>query len=288
MRWFVTGARGQLGTALVRHLLARGDDVRAFGSELDVTEAGAVAAALDSEALPDVFVNAAAFTKVDRCETEPERAHRVNALAPGLLAGLAGERGIALVHVSTDYVFDGRSRRPYRESDPPNPQGSYGRTKLAGERAVFETLPTALVVRTSWVFGHGRNFVAAILEQARSGKTLRVVADQHGRPTSAWDLAEGIASLVERRVTGLYHLANQGEATWWEVARVALDHVGLREVEIEPVATAALELPAPRPPRSLLDLEKAARVGVRLRPWPEALAEHLDAEVGVEPGGRRS
>ena len=286
MRWFVTGARGQLGTALVRYLLARDDEVRGVGSELDVADAGAVAAALDSGATPDVLVNAAAFTKVDRCETEPERAHRVNALAPGLLARLAGERGISLVHVSTDYVFDGRAGRPYRESDPPNPQGSYGRTKLAGERAVFEALPEALIVRTSWVFGHGRNFVAAILEHARSGKALRVVADQHGRPTSAWDLAQGIVSLVERRVTGLYHLANQGQATWWEVARVALDHVGLREVEVEPVATAALGLPAPRPLRSVLDLDKAARAGVRLRLWPEALAEHLDAGFDVNSGER--
>lgn len=290
MQWFVTGARGQLGTAMCRHLEARGEPFRAFGSELDVADESAVAAALDEGPRPDVLVNAAAFTKVDRCETEPALAERVNAVAPGILARLAGERGARLVHVSTDYVFDGRARRPYREDDPPAPLGVYGRSKLAGERAVHEALPEALVVRTSWVFGRGRNFVAAILEKGRAAAAggagpLRVVDDQRGRPTSAWDLAEGLAALVERGATGLYHLANRGEATWWDVARAALDLAGLRDVEVEPIATASLGLAAPRPAWSVLDLGRAEKAGVVLRPWREALAAHIRDELRPGPGG---
>ena len=289
MRWIVTGARGQLGTALVRHLEGRGAPLRAFGSELDVGDEAAVAATLDVEPPGGVVVNAAAFTRVDRCEREPEHAWRVNAEAPGMLARRARERGLGLVHVSTDYVFDGRGRRPWREDDPPSPLGVYGRTKLAGERAVQEALPEALVVRTSWVFGRGRNFVAAILEKGREaargrGDPLRVVDDQHGRPTSAWDLAGGIVALVERGATGLYHLANRGEATWWELARAALDHAGLGDVEVERISTASLPQAAPRPAWSVLDLGKAARAGVRLRPWREALAAHLELENAA--GGR--
>lgn len=289
MRWFVTGARGQLGTALVRHLEARGEPLRAFGHELDVADEAALGAALDAGPAPDVLVNAAAFTKVDRCEVEPEQAERINARAPGLLARLARERGAGLVHVSTDYVFDGRLRRPYREDDPPAPLGVYGRTKLAGERAVREAMPQALVVRTSWVFGRGRNFVAAVLEKGRAaasgGEALRVVDDQWGRPTSAWDLAAGLVALVEREATGLYHLANRGEATWWDLARAALDHAGLRDVPVERISTASLELAAPRPAWSVLDLEKARGLGVALPPWREALAAHLSSELRPGAGG---
>lgn len=293
MRWFVTGSHGQLGTALRESLEARGEPFRAFDSTLDVADEEALAAALDEGPRPEVLLNAAAFTQVDRCEREPELAARVNAHAPGLLARLAHARGIRLVHVSTDYVFDGQGRRPCREDDPVAPRSVYGRTKLAGERAVGEAAPDALVVRTSWVFGAGRNFVAAILEQGRAAAEgrrgpLRVVDDQRGRPTSAWDLAEGLLALVERGATGLYHLANQGEATWWDVARAALDHAGLGAVPVDRVATADLDLAAPRPAWSVLDLARAEAAGVVLRPWREALAAHLDrtrhAEAAASPG----
>jgi len=272
VRWLVTGSGGQLGTALRRSLAARGEPFRAFDSELDVADEAALAAALDEAPAPQILVNAAAFTHVDRCEREPEQAERVNALAPGLLARLTRARGIRLVHVSTDYVFDGRARRPYREDDPPAPESVYGRSKLAGERAVHEAAPDALVVRTSWVFGAGRHFVAAILEQGREAAAgrrgpLRVVDDQRGRPTSAWDLAEGLLALVERGATGVYHLANRGEASWWDVARAALEHVGLADVQVDRVATAELDLAAPRPAWSVLDLARAEGLGVRMRPW---------------------
>lgn len=292
MRWLVTGARGQLGTALVGWLRDRDEPVAGHDARLDVTDAAAVEAALDGApgGPPDWVVNAAAFTHVDRCESEPERADAVNARAPAHLAQACRQRGAGLVHVSTDYVFAGDADRPYTEDDPTGPRSVYGRTKLAGERAVLAADPGFLVVRTSWVFGRGRNFVASVLAQAREragrpGAALRVVDDQHGRPTRAADLARGLVGLVEAGGRGLYHLANQGEATWWDVARAALDHAGLEGVPVERIRTGDLDLPAPRPRYSVLDCGKAAALGVRLPHWREALAAHLDSD-DAPPGAR--
>jgi len=244
---------------------------------------------------PDVLVNAAAMTQVDRCEREPERAERVNRWGAQAMADLCHRLGLRLVHLSTDYVFDGEGDRPYREEDDVAPRSVYGRTKLAGERAVLAAHPSALVVRTSWLYGRGRNFVAAILAQAERGAEgrppIRVVGDQRGRPTYAADLAVGLIELVERGRTGLYHLANDGEATWWEVARAALDRVGRADLPIQRIQTSQLDLAAPRPRYSVLDCGKAARAGVRLRPWREALEAYLvseDRPASAGPGVRSS
>jgi dTDP-4-dehydrorhamnose reductase len=283
VRWFVTGARGQLGAALVQVLAGRGEAVDAHDSTLDVADSDAVAETLlrSPGGPPEILVNAAAFTHVDRCEREPEAAERVNAGAPSGLARLCRGPGVRLVHVSTDYVFDGESKVAYDEDAAPAPQSVYGRTKLAGEQAVLEADPGFLVIRTSWVFGRGRNFVANVLAQAakrgQAGEPLSVVDDQTGRPTYATDLAQGIVRLVEGGRCGLYHLAGGGTATWWELARTALDHAGWSELPIERIRTADLDLPAPRPRNSVLDCGKAEAAGVRLRDWREALAAYLDS-----------
>ncbi len=285
MRWVVAGGRGQLGLAM-QALLAQRSDLELLSArdlpELDVSDPGAVAAWLDGlEARPDVLLNAAAFTHVDRCETDPETAERVNGVAPGILAEACARLGARMIHVSTDYVFAGDASRPYREGDPPSPRSSYGRSKLAGERRVQEALPEALVVRTSWVFGEGRNFVRAILDQARKRRAgelegpLRVVDDQRGRPTYAVDLAGGLLGLLERGATGLYHFANGGEATWWDLARAVLDEAGFGDLEVERIRTRDLDLPAPRPAWSVLDCSKAAALGIEARPWRQALADYL-------------
>jgi dTDP-4-dehydrorhamnose reductase len=289
VRAFVTGAQGQLGTALVRGLAARGAQVTATDLELDVADPAAVEAALLAAAggPPELLLNAAAFTAVDRCEREPALAERVNAAAPAGLARLCRKHGVRLVHVSTDYVFDGDAGRPYREEDAPAPRSAYGRTKLAGERAVLAESPDFLVVRTSWLFGRGRNFMAAILAQARAGRPLRVVDDQTGRPTYAGDLAEGMLRLAAAGARGLVHLANAGTATWWDVARATLDLAGYGDVPVEPISTAALRLDAPRPRFSVLDCSKAERMGVALRPWREALAGYLASE-DAPPGAERA
>ncbi len=280
--WVVTGCHGQLGCALGDQLAQAGVPVHASDVDtLDIADAAAVDAYLDGLPAPRVLANAAAYTHVDRCEQEPELAARANAEGPGVLAKACAARGIRMVHVSTDYVFAGTARQPYRESDPPDPQSTYGRTKRAGEEAVLSAAPEALVVRTSWVFGRGRNFIAAILEQGRARRSgevegpLRVVDDQHGSPTYASDLAEGIRALVEAEAQGLYHLSNAGETTWWELARFCLDESGMADLEVERISTDSLDLPAPRPAWSVLDGRKAAGLGVVLRPWRDAVRAYL-------------
>jgi dTDP-4-dehydrorhamnose reductase len=284
MRWLITGANGQLGSCFVRRLAKLGAVAAAYDrAGLDVADRAAVRAALDL-ARPDVVANTAAFTWVDRCESEPEIARRVNGEAPGILAEECATRGVRLLHVSTDYVFDGEGRRPYTEEDRTSPRSEYGRGKLLGEERVRAALPDALVVRTSWVFGPGRNFIATILgfaaqrRAAGDATALRVVDDQFGSPTYADDLAGWCLGLVEGGAGGLYHLANRGVATWWEVAREALDLGGFREIGIERVATSEFPRPAPRPAYSALDGAKADAAGVVRRGWREALAAYMSSE----------
>jgi len=284
-RFVITGCRGQLGHALVRQL---GQDpasevVAAVDlPEVDVADADAVAHLFaDVGSRSDVVINAAAYTHVDRCEREPETARRANAAAPGLLAEACARWRSCLVHVSTDYVFAGDAQRPYREDDPPAPKSEYGRSKLEGERRVRAVSEDFLIVRTSWVFGRGRNFVAAILAQAaerRRGAAqgpLRVVDDQTGRPTYAEDLAAGLRQLLEAGARGLYHVAGGGLATWWDVARACLDASGFRDLAVERIRTGDLTLAAARPAWSVLDCSRAEALGVALRPWGEALEAYL-------------
>jgi len=272
--FLITGGDGQLGSALQRTLAARGETSVAFThATLDVGDAAALDRAF-SRCRPRVVVNCAALTKVDACEREPALAERVNAQAPALLARACAASGAKLIQLSTDYVFGGDAQQPYREDDTPAPRSVYGRTKLAGERAALEA-PGALVVRTSWVYGRGRNFPAAILAQAREGKPLRVVADQRGRPTYATDLAEAVVELARLDARGVVHFANDGEATWLELARVLLDSCGFADRPIQSLSTEELGLPAPRPRYSVLDLGKAKALGIVPRDWRQALAAYL-------------
>jgi dTDP-4-dehydrorhamnose reductase len=283
----VTGAGGQLGRCLVERLRAHPRHVLAAAPDrgaLDVTDREAVRRAVLEAAggPPSVVVNAAAMTHVDRCEADPEAAQRANALAPGWLAEASLEVGAAFVQVSTDYVFDGRGQRPYREDDPTGPRSVYGRTKLEGEQRARAAHPGTLVVRTAWVFGPGRNFVRTILEAAGrarrgEGPPLRVVDDQRGSPTWAGHLADALLALVEADAGGIYHVANSGSATWWDLARAAVDAWGHPELPIEKVTTAEFPRPAPRPAWSVLDLGKAERAGVRMPSWPEGLHAYLES-----------
>ncbi|MCH8889619.1 MAG: dTDP-4-dehydrorhamnose reductase [Myxococcales bacterium] len=297
-RWLIAGCRGQLGHALSERLAADTDcEVVAAVDlpEVDLADAQAVGAlftGLASEP-PDVAVNAAAFTQVDRCEREPEAAERGNTVAPALLAEACEKRGIRLVHVSTDYVFSGDSPIAYREQDEPKPRTVYGRTKLAGEERVLTTSPDSLILRTSWLFGRGRNFIAAILAQARERRAgrasgpLRVVDDQYGRPTYAHDLAGAIVYLVERGARGLYHVANREVASWWELARASLDEAGYEDLSVERIRTDELTLDAPRPMRSVLDCSKAEALGVKMRSWRDAVSAYLassDSPISKERG----
>jgi dTDP-4-dehydrorhamnose reductase len=273
----VLGAAGQLGRELVPRL---GDELAWAGgrAELDVTDERAVTA-LVARVRPDVVFNATAYNRVDAAESEPERAFAVNALAPRALALAARAAGALLVHVSTDYVFDGALTRPYLEDDLAHPLSVYGASKLAGERHVLASGAKALVVRTSGVLGRrgsaqkGGSFVDRILAQARAGKPLRVVADQVFAPTSAGELARALVELVRLGARGLCHVTNQGSCSWHELAKAALAAAGL-ERPVEPIAAAELGLPARRPAYSVLDTSRGRALGLPpLRPWKDALAD---------------
>ncbi|MDG2050107.1 MAG: dTDP-4-dehydrorhamnose reductase [Myxococcota bacterium] len=307
MRWLVTGGGGQLGRCLASRIESEPAEELAGAlthRELDVSDERQVQGLFEAvSGEVDIVVNAAALTAVDRCETESAQAFAVNAMAPAFLGRVCREAGVALIHVSTDYVFDGAASRPYSEDHPRNPQSVYGQSKAEGEIRLLELMPEALVVRTSWLFGPGRNFVVAIRQQAekrRSGEVsgpLRVVADQCGSPTYAGDLAEGVWQLgrklkrdgtVERSLAaggahvphGPIHLANSGQTSWFLFAREILDQSGFPDVGIEPSKTAELNLPAPRPAYSVLDCGRAGSLGIRLRSWQEGLAAYLQAEWG--------
>ena len=287
MRALVVGAGGQLGRELVAEL---GDELAWSGTreEFDVTQPDAVAAALE-RVRPDVVFNAAAYNRVDRAEVEPGRAFEVNALAARSLALAARERGARLVHFSTDYVFDGRSDRPYREDDCPHPLGCYAISKLSGELLVAAAGEEHLIVRTSGVLAaggsrqKGGSFVDRILAQAREGRALRVVSDQTFAPTVARDLARAAVALARAGTRGLVHVTNEGACTWHELASAALSLAGI-EARVEAVTAADLGLAAPRPAFSVLDTGLYRSLGlVPLRPWREALAECLSGATAVPP-----
>jgi dTDP-4-dehydrorhamnose reductase len=275
-RVLVTGAAGMLGSDVTTALAQAGEQVFPKPrSDLDVTDPAAVARAF-REVRPDVVVNCAAFTKVDECESGP-RAEAVNARAVRTLARECAARSAALVHVSTDFVFDGEKREPYTEEDLAHPLSEYGRTKQEGEEAAM-SVHQSLVVRSSWLFGRaGWNFVEAILRQADGGKReIPVVADQRGRPTATPDLAEAIVALMQAGATGLYHFANRGEASWFEFASAILNLSGRAGTTAVPIDSSAVARPARRPAYSVLDTSRyEKRTGLPIRPWIDALSEYL-------------
>lgn len=281
MRWLVTGAGGMLGRDTVEELLARGEQVTGLDhAALDITSPAAVDRALAAHR-PDVVVNCAAYTAVDDAEKDEERALRVNGDGPRLLARACAAHEARLIHVSTDYVFAGDARTPYAEDDPPAPRTAYGRTKLAGERAVLEELPAAsAVVRTAWLYGvHGRSFVRTMIELEARRDTVDVVDDQRGQPTWSTDVAARIADLGPRvgvDVTGVLHATNSGEATWYDLAREVFAHLGADPDRVRPVTSAAFPRPAPRPANSVLAHGRWEQLGLaRPRDWRTALHEAL-------------
>jgi dTDP-4-dehydrorhamnose reductase len=269
----VTGGQGQLARALAD---AAPDRVRVVGRpQFDFDKQETVAALF--EAPPRVLVNAAAWTAVDAAEKEPEAARRANAEGPGLLAELCRRHGTRLIHISTDYVFDGAKGAPYVEGDATNPTGVYGATKLAGELAVLAALPEAVILRTAWVYATaGKNFVLTMLNAARRMPALRVVADQRGCPTNADDLAAAVLGVVDAPgVAGVFHACGGGESTWHgfaeEIFRAAGPH-GWPVPSVQAIATADWPTPARRPADSRLDCGKLAReAGVRLPDWRPSL-----------------
>ncbi|MGW2446645.1 dTDP-4-dehydrorhamnose reductase [Streptomyces sp. NPDC001675] len=279
MRWLVTGASGMLGQDTVRELRERGEDVTGLDrTALDIAEPGSVRQAFDDHR-PDVVVNCAAYTAVDDAETDEARALRVNGEGPRLLARACAAHGARLVHVSTDYVFSGEARdTPYPEDHTPAPRTAYGRTKLAGERAVLaEHQGGAVVLRTAWLYGaHGRNFVRTMLELEARRDTLDVVDDQRGQPTWSADVAALVADLGAGDARGVLHATNSGAATWFELAREVFRLAGADPERVRPTDSRSFPRPAPRPAYSVLGHARWRETGLEPpRDWRSALYEAL-------------
>ncbi len=294
MKIVVTGANGQVGWELAR-LGGKHELLALDRAALDITDAPAVHAVLE-ETRPAVVINAAAYTAVDRAEQEPALAFAVNREGPRHLAAACRRLEIPLLHLSTDYVFDGAHSEPYREEDPVAPLGVYGRSKWEGEEAVRQTQAAHLILRVSWVFGeHGHNFVKTILRLASERDELRVVMDQQGRPTYAGDIARVLLVLAERigagkeeAWAGTYHYCGTPATTWHGFAQAIIElasaYEPLRVRTLIPITTAEYPTPARRPANSVLACDRfEARFGMMAHPWREGLAATVQALLGDRP-----
>ena len=290
MRILVTGAAGQVGWELRRSLGSLGQVTALDREAFDLTQPDRMRQVV-RDLRPAVLVNAAAYTAVDRAESEPELAMAINGIAPGVMAEEMTRLGGLMVHYSTDYVFDGAGQRPWTEDDTPNPLGVYGRTKLAGEQAVATAGATHVVIRTSWVYGRrGSNFVRTVIRLALERDELRIVADQTGVPTWCRDLADWTATIVARLSPstaaspgerGVFHLVSTGTTTWHGLAeavvRLAPELAHRRHVVVVPIGTEDYPLPAKRPAWSVLGCHRAERVfGIRPAHWEQALTRCLE------------
>jgi len=289
-RILLIGADGQVGWELRRTLATLGDVVAASldgatGPRVDLSDPCSLSRVVQ-ESDPNAVVNAAAYTAVDRAESEGELARRINAEAPGMLGGLLRDKGVPIIHYSTDFVFSGETKCPYRENDEPGPLNVYGKTKLGGEQSLVASGANAIVLRTSWVYGvRGSNFLLTMLRLFGERDELRIVDDQVGAPTWSRMLAEVTAQILYRilhgkmdaeRVKGVYHATNGGETSWFDFARAILDASG-RHCDLVPIPTSEYPTPAHRPAYSVLDNSKLHETfGLALPDWETSLHQCLE------------
>ena len=277
MRIVVTGAGGMLGQALVPILEADHQVTGLTRKDGDLCDEAAVTEVLKRHQ-PDLVIHLAAFTQVDACEIEPEKAKAWNEIATLNVARAAKQLGAAVLYTSTDYVFDGGHDRPYREDDPTNPLNVYGRSKLMGEKHLREILDRCLIVRTSWLFGpYGRNFVSTIRKLAGEKDELRIVSDQRGSPTYTRHLAQKLAELVAAGEYGVFHVTGTGNCTWFEFARKIVEFCGVEGVRLIPVSSSEYVCAAKRPAYSVLDNQRLNGLGTGLLPhWETGLKDYLE------------
>jgi dTDP-4-dehydrorhamnose reductase len=290
LKILLTGKTGQVGYQLERSLQSLGEVVAVNQTQMNLSNLGQIRDVIRN-VKPDLIVNPAAYTAVDIAEREPELAHRINGEAPGVMAEEAKRLGAAMIHYSTDYVFDGSKEGPYTEDDVANPLNVYGSSKLAGERAVQAAGIPYLILRTSWVYGkRGKNFLLTVMRLAQERDELRIVADQHGAPTWSRTIADTTAHIVTRlqsaepsrtagigheawqEHSGLYHLTAQGQTTWYGFTQAILAHPSIvRKPLVTPIKTADYPLPARRPMNSVLSCERMMRTFCSLPDWDKAL-----------------
>lgn len=282
-RFLITGANGQVGYCLTQQLQGKHEILAVDRDELDITDQSAVKNAVENFR-PDVIINAAAHTAVDRAETEVELSEAINVKGPQYLAEAAKNVDAAILHISTDYVFDGQREGKYKETDATDPQGVYGKTKLEGEQAVAKTNDKFIVLRTAWVFGeHGNNFVKTMLRLAKTRDTLGVVADQIGGPTYAGDIAASLIQIAEKIIAGedvqygIYHFTGEPYVSWCDFAKAIFTEAVSQNIlekapHVNAITTADYPTPAKRPANSCLDLTKIQRVfGIQPSNWQKAL-----------------
>jgi dTDP-4-dehydrorhamnose reductase len=276
MKILVLGHKGMLGTDLMARLVGRHEVLGRDADDFNIASADSCRSLL-LEVQPQVVINTAAFTDVDGCETNVTACMAANAGGVRNIAAVCEEIGAKVVHISTDYIFDGAKGEPYREDDSPRPLNVYGHSKLEGE-AFLESFSTRyILIRTAWLYGvHGRNFVKTILQKARTEKALRVVEDQIGSPTFAWDLAGAILYLIEGDHSGIFHVTNRGSCSWYEFACKILQYKGLSDVSVTPITSDELPRPARRPPYSVLNCRKFMdATGKVMQFWQLALQDCL-------------
>ncbi|HHO74822.1 MAG TPA: dTDP-4-dehydrorhamnose reductase [Deltaproteobacteria bacterium] len=280
MKIVVAGADGLLGHEVVRVCAGYGDevietDVAKDFRCLDITDMDATLAFLEAEK-PHWLVNCAAYTDVDGCEDREDLAYELNAKGPGYLAQACSKSGTMLLHISSDYVFDGEKPEPYTEEDPTNPLSVYGKSKLAGEEAIRQCIKDFIIVRPQWLFGpNGKNFVSTVLGIARERASINVVNDQRGSPTYSKDLARAIRALIEQDARGIFHVCNRGSASWYDLAKKALELAEL-ETRVVPVSTSEFVRPAVRPKNSILSTKRFTETTQKLMPlWQISLQLYI-------------
>lgn len=276
--YLITGCNGQLGRAL-NELLADNREIRIKNTDVDTLDICNLEAvrAMTAAVKPDVIINCAAHTAVDRCETDRDNAYNINANGPKNLAIAAEENGASIVQVSTDYVFDGDSQKPYYEEDAVNPQSVYGATKLAGEQEVAKAANRYYIVRTAWLYGEGKNFVRTMLNLAKTNNRITVVNDQFGSPTTALELAKAILYILENGEYGIYHATCEGMTSWYEFACRIFKEAGV-EAEVVPVSSEEYKTEAKRPKYSVLENAHLKKINYTMKNWEDALVEYLEKE----------